>query len=59
MTHPDPLTTAENELARLRQLIARVATWINNPNHDPTARHHLAQHIGLPTPRTTKENPQP
>lgn len=47
---PDPLTAAENELARLRALLAQVAAWIHNPAHDQTARAELARHLGLPEP---------
>lgn len=46
----DPLRTAEDELARLRALIAAVAAWINNDAHDPTAREALAHTLGLPAP---------
>ncbi|MGW7283886.1 hypothetical protein ACWGH4_00045 [Streptomyces sp. NPDC054847] len=47
----DLLAVAEDELARLRGLVAQVAAWINNPAHDPAAREALARQIGLPEPR--------
>lgn len=46
----DPLAVAENELARLRALIAQVAAWINNPAHDRDARLALAHTLHLPAP---------
>jgi hypothetical protein len=49
------LTAAENELQQLRGLRAQLAAWIHDPAHDPNARRALAEHLGLPAPRT--ENP--
>ncbi|MFD5899088.1 hypothetical protein [Streptomyces sp. NPDC060366] len=43
---------AEDELAHLRGVMARVAAFINNPNNDQTACRALAIHLGLPAPRT-------
>lgn len=45
------LDAAENELHKLRGLLAAAAAWINNPVHDPNARRALAHHLGLPAPR--------
>lgn len=47
---PDPLTAAENELARYRALYALLTAWIHNPTHDHTTRTDLARHLGLPEP---------
>ncbi|KIF66246.1 hypothetical protein HY68_36670 [Streptomyces sp. AcH 505] len=53
--HPD-LRAAEDELARIRAVITRLTGWINNPAHDITARSNLADHLGLPAPRTPKKD---
>ncbi|WP_448333539.1 hypothetical protein [Streptomyces sp. DSM 41534] len=45
------LTAAENELQRLRGLLAAAAAWIHDPTHDITARRALAQQLGLHEPR--------
>ncbi|MFI7096784.1 hypothetical protein [Streptomyces lydicus] len=50
------LRAAEDELARLRTLIAAVAQWIHNPAWDRDARTALATHIGLPGP-SNQEKP--
>lgn len=43
----------EDELARMRHVMTRVAAFINNPAHDHATRAALAEHLGLPAPRTT------
>lgn len=45
------LAAAENELQRLRGLLANIAAWINDPANDPTFCRALATHLGLPEPR--------
>ena len=47
---PDLLRAAEDELQRLRGLLATVARHINNPAYDHTARTALAKALGLPEP---------
>lgn len=49
------LDAAEDELEKARGLIASLAAFINNPTNDPDFCRALAQHLGLPAPRT--ENP--
>ena len=51
--HPN-LLAAEKDLAILRGRLAIVATFINNPTYDDTARRALAQALNLPAPETTK-----
>ncbi|MDX3165985.1 hypothetical protein PV516_19545 [Streptomyces scabiei] len=46
------LASAENELTRLRGIVAKTVGWIHNPIYDPAARCALAQHLGLPEPST-------
>ncbi|MFF8610840.1 hypothetical protein ACF06X_33580 [Streptomyces sp. NPDC015346] len=48
------LRTSEDEVQRLRHLLAEVATWINNPDYDDTARAALALAIGLPAPASQR-----
>lgn len=50
---PTITRATENELAHMRHVMARVATFINDPAHDLTTRTALAEHLGLPAPRTT------
>lgn len=50
--HPD-LLAAEQDLAILRGRLAIVATFINNPAYDDTARRALAQDLNLPAPEPT------
>jgi hypothetical protein len=50
------LKSAEEELARLRGLVASIVAWINDPAHDGASRHALAQRLGLPSPRTTSRS---
>ena len=47
---PDVLRAAEDELQRLRTKLRTVARFINNPQHDHTARTALAQDLQLPAP---------
>ena len=49
------LDASENELQRLRPIVAAAAAFINNPAYDITARRALAEQLGLPAPR--QENP--
>lgn len=49
---PTVTRATEDELARMRRVTARVAEFINNPNHDLGTRTALAEHLGLPAPRT-------
>ncbi|WP_333745518.1 hypothetical protein [Streptomyces sp. IBSBF 2950] len=54
------LVSAENELARLRGIVAKTVGWIHNPVHDAAARCALAQLLGLPEPSTrTVPAPRP
>lgn len=57
LRHTPAVTQAtEDDLARMRNVMARVATFINNPAHDLNTRTALANHLGLPGPaaeRTT------
>ncbi|MEU9014317.1 hypothetical protein AB0D12_32010 [Streptomyces sp. NPDC048479] len=48
---PGALELAENDLQRLRAVVTKVAAWIHNPAYDDTARHALAELLGLPAPR--------
>ena len=52
--HTALLATAENDLALLRGRIAIVTAFIHNPTYDNTARHALAQALGLPQPTPEK-----
>ncbi|MGW2384347.1 hypothetical protein [Streptomyces sp. NPDC001658] len=47
---PDLIRAAEDELQRLRLALGTVAAFINNPDHDHTARTALAQALNLPAP---------
>jgi hypothetical protein len=44
------LRAAEDELQKLRGVVARTVAWIHDPSHDRDARIALAQHLGLPNP---------
>jgi hypothetical protein len=44
------LRRAEDELGELRSRISQVAAFINDGAYDLTARHALAQRLGLPEP---------
>lgn len=48
------LRVAENELQKLRGLLAETVAFIHDPTHDRDARIALAQHLGLPEPRQPK-----
>lgn len=53
LRHAPAVTRAtEDELARMRHVMARVAAFINNPAHDHHTRTNLAEHLGLPAPRS-------
>lgn len=47
---PDIIRAAEDELQRLRTVLATVAHFINNPAHDYDARAALAHDLQLPAP---------
>lgn len=46
----DDLRAAEDDLQRIRGLLALVTAWLHNPAYDHTARHALAQSLGIPGP---------
>ncbi len=48
--HPGLASAIEDELARLRQSLALVARFINNPNVPLDVRQGLARDLNLPTP---------
>ena len=50
---PDVLRAAEDELQRLRSVLATAARFINNPTHDYDARAALARALQLPAPERT------
>jgi hypothetical protein len=50
----DALRSAENDLQRLREQMARVARFIADPAYDDAARRALAQTLGLPEPALPK-----
>jgi hypothetical protein len=52
---PDMLRAAEDELQRLRSLLATVVAFIHNPAHDAAARSTLADLLGLHAPRVPQE----
>lgn len=51
---PDVLRAAEDELQRLRSVLATTARFINNPQYDHHARAALAQALQLPAPEKPK-----
>jgi hypothetical protein len=53
------LASAEQELARLRGIVANTVDWIHNPAHDGEARCALARHLGLPEPSQRTTTPSP
>ncbi|MFF9204310.1 hypothetical protein ACF1AE_21320 [Streptomyces sp. NPDC014986] len=44
------LAEAENELARLRRIVADTAAWIHDDAYDSEARRALARRLKLPEP---------
>ncbi|MGW8702856.1 hypothetical protein ACWGOK_39125 [Streptomyces eurythermus] len=51
MTPAIALRAAEDELAKLRRLLALTVAFIHDPAHDRDARTALARRLGLPEPR--------
>ncbi|MFE1451933.1 hypothetical protein [Streptomyces olivaceoviridis] len=54
MPTTDPLRTAENELQKLRLLVADFVGVIHDPAYDYDTRRAIAQRLGLPEPATPK-----